>query len=110
MYSYSLKAEPRPVPSVEQALEKVHAYTMPGSALQRSAAIIVGKLRQTTFAPRRSMPRWAIDLRDWISFKRACYRDPSHVYLNYKSGHHRLPAYFDKIVDNALATNEAAEQ
>ncbi len=102
--------EPRPVPSVEDALENIHAYTMPGSALQRSAAIIVDKMRLTKFAPRPHMPRWAVELRDWLSFKRACYHDPFHVNLNYKSGHHRLPAYFDRIVDNTLAASATRAQ
>ena len=88
--------------SVEKVLEECHGYRLKGSGLMRSAEIILERLSGARFPLRPRMPRLAVELRDWLSFKRVTFRDPDHTNFSYKSGYHEVPAYFDRIVDNIL--------
>lgn len=91
--------------SVDKALEECHGYYIKGSGLKRSAEVILDRLEGTRFAFRPRLPRFGVEIRDWLSFKRTTFGDPQHVNFSYKSGYHEVPAYFDRIVDNIFAAD-----
>jgi surface carbohydrate biosynthesis protein len=102
-----IKADPVPKPpkveSVERVLDECHGYHDAGSALKRSADIIMRRLGEKKFPSDRHWPRPLVDARDWLSFGRAMWKDTFHANMNYKSSYHPLPRYFDDIVDNIMA-------
>lgn len=96
-------APPPPNDDIERQLSEYCDWDNGGSACMRAAVEILSFLEATRFPGQFHWPRWLVDLRDNISFRRALRRNPLHHNFNYRRGYHRLPAHFDAMVDRIMA-------
>lgn len=94
---------PKRVDTVESALEKFNGYYLPGSALHKVASIVVEMLKECHHKNTYHVPRSVIDVIDAVSFYKAYKYNPHNVNFSYKQGYHKIPDYYDDIVDNIFS-------
>lgn len=116
---------PQTIPDLVELLQKNLPEVTPNSAIERqlieycdfdkdrSAALaaaqhIVHHARQSGPPGGPRLPTFLVDLMDRIRFYKACRRNPLHPNLNYRRGHHALPADLDEIVQNILRSSGTA--
>ena len=96
-------APPPPNDDIQRQLAEYCDWENGGSACMRAAAEILSLLEATSFSGQFHWPRWLVDLRDNISFRRSCRRNPLHHNFNYRRGYHQMPAHLDAMVDRIMA-------
>lgn len=94
------------VEEIDRHLDEVHDFFYEGSSVLRSANAIVAAIEERGFRARLHWPTAAVELRDDIRFRRLVRREPLHPNFSYKSGYHEVPAHYQTIVENILASEK----
>ena len=87
---------------INKQLEDYCAWNLPGSASFRAAKEIFQHLKNSSPPNHCHAPRALLSLRDEISFRRAMRRNPLHHNFNYREGFHKLPDYYDGMIDTMM--------
>ena len=89
---------------IENQIADYCAWQEGGSASWNAARLIVEQLRTTQSPNHKHFPRAMINARDSVSFWRAMHRDPLHHNFNYKEGFHKVPTYYDEMINTVIQT------
>lgn len=93
---------PKITESIEKQLNDQCDWANGSAANLRAADRIMALLKDAPRSPRMHWPRFLVGLRDEISFRRALRKNRLHANFNYKAGFHKLPAHFDRMVDDIM--------
>lgn len=100
--------EVQQMPAIDKHLDEVHDWFYEGSAVLRSANVIMDTIHAHKFLRRFHWPTAAMKWKDDIRFKRLVKREPLHPNFSYKSGYHVAPPHYQTVVDNILASERSA--
>jgi len=73
------------------------------SACKNAADLVVELLKKDCPKMGIGWPTFLVKLRDGISFYRAMRENPLHHNFNYKEKFHKIPKYYDQIVDRIIS-------
>ncbi len=88
--------------AIEKQISEYCAWEEGGSASWNAARMIVDHLDSTNPPDNKHWPRSLVNLRDEISFRRAMRRNPLHHNFSYREGFHKLPDYYDSMIDTMM--------
>jgi len=88
---------------VEKFLNEFHEWNSKKSSILSAAKAILKLLKNKN--PKRQLhaPRFVMDIWDYLSFTKINYKDSSHKNLNYYKGFHKIPDYYNTIVENIFS-------
>lgn len=95
---------PTRVEEIELQLSEYCDWDAGVSSCYKAATLTRNLLEGSQFQTYFHLPKFLVNLMDYISFWRAMRRNPLHQNFNYKEGYHKVPAHFDEMVDHILKT------
>lgn len=90
-------------PEMETYNKDVYDWPSDLSAIKRAAMAIVNHLMASKLKESPHVPLSLLEIYDWYRFYLAKYlAGEYHENFNYKKGYHKIPAYYEEIVDNIM--------
>lgn len=86
-------------PEIDAHLREQCDWEDPRSAILRGVTAILDAVANRAQRNRLRVPLAVLEKIDDWSFRRAMLRDPYHPNMNFKSGYHPIPDYYEDIVD-----------
>jgi hypothetical protein len=94
------------VDELDEHLKDFHDVPREGSSMNESVDEIMKLLKSESFKPKLHYPKVYLNGKDWYRFSKSnLFGATNHANFNYKSGYHKMPNYYNDIVENIINEN-----